>query len=67
MLKAALTFAGYTALFHTLIGLAAQALDSHTFQSDRRHFFSDHAFLKSLLILLGVYLPILVLAYPGNL
>ena len=67
LLKAALTFAGYTALFHTLIGLAAQALDSHTFQSDRRHFFSDHAFLKSFLILLGVYLPILVLAYPGNL
>ena len=65
--KSALSFAGFACLFHALILLACHALASHRFQSDDTHFFTEHAFLKSFLILLGVYLPFLLLAFPGNL
>lgn len=66
-LKSALAFAGYACLFHALIRLACQALDSHTFRSDAPQFFTRHAFARSFLILLGAWLPFLILAFPGNL
>ncbi|MCI9571014.1 MAG: hypothetical protein HFH97_00135 [Lachnospiraceae bacterium] len=66
-LKSALAFAGFSCLFHALTGLAWDALDSHSFQSGGKHFFTERAFSKSFLILLGAYLPFLLLAFPGNL
>lgn len=65
--KSALAFAGYTFFFRNLIGLAYKAFDSHDFHSDREHFFTRHAFLKTFFILLGFYMPFLILAFPGNL
>lgn len=66
-LKSALMFTGYACLFHTLTGLAWEALDSHAFRSEKRHFFTERAFSKSFFILLGAWLPFLILAFPGNL
>ncbi len=67
ILKSLLVFLGFTSLLQALLKLAFKALDSHSFQSDKEHFFTKHAFGKSFCILLLCYLPFLLLAFPGNL
>lgn len=66
-LKFALALAGYAVLFHALTGLCGSALASHDFTGKGEHFFTRHAFCKSFFIILGSYLPFLLLAFPGNL
>lgn len=66
-LKFLLSLAGYSILFHSLLGILFRFLTSHTFTADGTHFFTHHAFRKAFLILLGVYLPFLLLSFPGQL
>lgn len=65
--KFAVALVGYAVLFDTGLGLICTFLDSREFVSGKEHFFSRHAFGKAFCILAVVYLPFLLLSYPGNL
>lgn len=66
-LKFLLSLAGYSILFHSLMGILYQFLNSHIFTADGNHFFTHHAFWKAFFILLGAYMPFLLLSFPGQL
>lgn len=66
-IKFLLALTGYSLLFREGICIAGSYLASHCFTTDAEHFFTHHAFRKSFLIILGSYLPFLLLSFPGNL
>ena len=66
-LKTGLAFAGYSFLFHEMLRGIDCFLQKGRFVDEKQHFFSEHAFGKTALILFAVYLPFLILSYPGNL
>lgn len=65
--KFILALSGLSMLFYELILLLSAFLASHRFTDQRKHFFTDHAFRKSFLILICVYLPFLLISFPGKL
>lgn len=66
-IKFLLALAGFSILIHTLICMICSLLASLQFTDGEEHFFTHHAFRKAFLIILGVFLPFLVLSFPGNL
>ena len=66
-LKFILAFLGYGCLFHTIISVAFHFLKENSFVGEEIHFFSKNAFLKSFLILAGVYGLVVLISYPGTL
>lgn len=66
-LKTCAAFAGYSFFFHGVMQLLSRFLENAAATSDKSHFFSNRAFLKAFGILILVYLPFVVLSYPGNL
>ena len=65
--KFLLAAAGFSVMFHEMILVLSIYLSSHSFTCHQEHFFSHRAFVKSFLILMGVYLPFLLLSFPGKL
>lgn len=59
--------AGYSILFYEIMTLLFSVLNSRSFRSEQEHFFTHRGFWKAFLILLCVYIPFVVLSYPGNL
>ena len=66
-MKFLLALAGFSVMFRELILFLGEYLSSRQFTDQREHFFKHHAFRKSFLILLGAYLPFLLLSFPGKL
>lgn len=65
--KFLLALAGLSALFYELILLLSAFLASHRFTDQKEHFFTHRSFRKTFLILIGVYLPFLLISFPGKL
>lgn len=65
--KFLMAFAGFSILFHTLIRMLCSCLASFQFTDGQKHFFTHHTFRKTFLIIMGAFLPFLLLSYPGNL
>lgn len=65
--KFSLAFIGFTFLFHSLMCLCISFFDKNSFCATKKHFLSNHTLLKSFFIILGSYLPFIILSYPGNL
>lgn len=65
--KFALALTGLSMLFFRLILMLSEFLAACRFVDNQEHFFTRHAFRKSFLILIGVYLPFLLLSFPGKL
>ena len=59
--------AGLSLLLSALMGMLGTWLASRRFVGEEEHFFRKHCFRKAFLILLGAYLPFLLLSFPGNL
>lgn len=66
-IKTILAFAGYSFFFHGILKMLSRFLDEASFTTEEPHFFSKGAFVKAFLILCGVYLPVLIVCFPGNL
>lgn len=66
-IKFVLSLAGLSILFYELMILLSDFLSSHRFTDQKEHFFTHHAFRKSFLILVCVYLPFLLISFPGKL
>lgn len=67
VIKFILSLVGFSLLFHRLIRFCCDFLDSRDFVTQKPHFFTRHAFLKSFLILSAAFFPFLLLSFPGNL
>lgn len=66
-IKFLLALAGLSILLHTLIRLFCSRLASSRFVDGQEHFFTHYAFRKAFLIIMGAFLPFLLLSFPGNL
>lgn len=66
-IKFLLALSGFSMMFREMILFLSEYLSSRQFTDQREHFFTHHAFRKSFLILLGVYMPFLLLSFPGKL
>ena len=66
-LKTALAFSGYSFFFSGVLQVLDFFWGRAEFITEKKHFFSSHAFLKAFGILVAVYLPFILLSYPGNL
>ncbi len=66
-IKFAGAFLGYSFLLHGLLMWLGDFLDKSQMVSERPHFFSKRGFWKAFFILIGAYIPFLLLSYPGNL
>lgn len=66
-LKTTLAFAGYSFFFGGVLQMLDFFMERAEFTTEKKHFFSRHAFLKAFVILVIVYLPFILLSYPGNL
>lgn len=66
-IKFTLAMAGLSILFHEMILLLSIFLSSHQFTDQKKSFFTQHAFTKSFLIIMAVFMPFLILSFPGKL
>lgn len=64
--KFLLALAGYSVLFCNIGNAVTVFLEKNHFTCGERHFWSSHGFRRAFAILCAVYLPFLILAFPGN-
>lgn len=67
ILKLVFQLVGFYFFFVCLLGFLLDLLLKKNFVNNDNRFFKTKAFLKSFLILMGSYMPFILLSYPGNL
>lgn len=65
-IKFLLALAGYSILFGSILNLITVLLEKIPFTCTEKHFWSVNGFRRAFIILCAVYLPFLILAFPGN-
>lgn len=65
--KSVFVFAGYFCLIYVLLALIFDFFKNTSFIDEKSHFFSEKAFLKSVIILSVVYGIVILISYPGTL
>ena len=65
--KSVFVFAGYFCLIYVLLALIFDFFKNTSFIDEKSHFFSEKAFLKSIIILSVVYGIVILISYPGTL